>query len=175
LKKLISINEFYSVRIGSASTTSSGDYIDNIHKNEWVSIAYCGDDNDILLVEGAHFKTKVYKHGHFWEICKIIPNQSSIDSLLIIGLLRSAVDRDFDGLVDSGISESLIFFAKDTDAINTRLPINFAVCSLMSSFTGIFFDADRNSIVMKDKEINELNDLYGFLEEDESWVVGFLT
>ena len=45
----------------------------------------------------------------------------------------------------------------------------------MSSFTGIFFDANRNSIVMKDKEIDKLNDLYGFLEEDESWVVGFLT
>jgi hypothetical protein len=175
LKNLISINEFYSIRIGSTSAISNGNYIDNIHKNEWISIAYCGDDNDILLIEGAQLKTALFEQDHFWDISQKIPNQSSIDPLLFIGLLRSATDKDFDGLVDSGVSEGSIFFANDTDIVKPKSSTLFAVCSFMSSFSGIFFDQNLKFSSLSNDTICNLNDLFGLLEEDESWVVGVST
>jgi len=176
MSKLIQLNDLYLIRIGSFPIGSVGDYLDHIIPDLCFAISDCGDENDTLLIHHKRLGLRVFRDEPFFyaisEITKYL-DQKYINSDLLLGLLRSTYDQDLDGLTDANSEyPNISFFANDSDNILDIDSCYYGIGSLTYDVQETFFDSKNSEIIFRGVKLDSLSDLYGRVDEDESWVIG---
>jgi hypothetical protein len=91
----------------------------------------------------------------------------------VAGLIKSGMDRDADGLIDADPSlEKSFFEASETDDVSDHAPCMFAVCSVTTGLSGVMVDLGSGAMRCDNKPYNNLAEVYGSFDEDETWVLG---
>lgn len=176
MPKLIPVNDLKLIRIGSFPIGSIGDYLDHMIPDLCFAISDCGDENDILLIHHEKLGLKVFRDESFFYVISDVTKyleQKYINSDLLLGLLRSTYDQDLDGLTDANPDyPNISFFANDSDDVLVSESCCYGIGSLTYDIEETFFDSENNEIISKGVKLGSLSDLYGRVDEDESWVIG---
>jgi len=176
VSKRVPIGSYFMLRVGVAGDDDVGDFIDNINPSLNVCVAYCGESEEFLVVSNDTIGTKVFPNAVFAEVVDELVDelgQTEINSELLLGLFKSTVDSDADGLIDVDQKyEDSYFEASETEDVADYRPCVFGVGSVTRSPRNCYFDLISMRVIEDDNLLASLGDLYGRIDEDSTWVVG---
>lgn len=177
MKNELKIDEFYLLRVGSFKFNHEGDLYDNLYNNQWLAIARCYEgDDEILLLEGFNLPLKIYVEQLFWDLVPMVVQyiQTEIKQDILIGILRSAFDQDMDGLIDAGVSIKKINILPENQIVDYSKISHYSIVSKTISSDDLIYRINEGNILLTNGAVCKLGDLFGRVDEDESWAV-FLT
>ena len=176
MKRNLTIIEYYLLRVGSFNNNHNGDLYDNLFKNQWLAIGCCDDKKQTIFVENFNLPLKQYCDASFWDIAsEIAPKlNTTINQNILIGLLRSTFDYDFDGLIDAEFDINNVFICQEKDLKDFSNIFHYSICSKTNLFKGLSIDDKDKKIIMANGDKCKLGELYGQIDEDESWVVALV-
>lgn len=170
------IVNFYALRIGAAGYNAEGDFIDNQTDNLCVFVADCGEDYSHTVVHIPNIGNFVYEDELFMTIAVDIVkklNLGSIPSDLAAGLLKTGYENDLDGLIDVNQAyEDTAFNAGDSEDISDYAPCYFVVASFTNDIDDTVIDLATGNLTHETESLDNLSDLYGRIDETDSFVTG---
>lgn len=172
----IKVSEYFMLRIGFGDSVSEGDFLDNIEQNMWLAVAI-SEDHEYLVIENEKLGCHIFAKGDFrsdaGKLVSKIP-LVRIDYQTLLGLYVATFERNSDALCDlPGFDENNFFSADETDDIEDFAPCIFGAGSVTSDVCGVWIELKTKQVTQDDHEISSLSDLYGRIDESETWVVGF--
>jgi Ribosomal protein L7/L12 C-terminal domain len=172
----VPINRFFFLRAGVVAGGDTGDFIENQAAGLAFAVAFCDSQSAPMVISHEQLGTEIFPHDDFREAMQaLVPKlrQSIFKPLILIGLLKSTLDRDADGLVDVDEDYEQSFFeASETDDVNDHAPCIFGLGSVSNDVSEVFFDITTKSFTQEGSKLATLMALYGRIDEDEKWVVG---
>jgi hypothetical protein len=170
---------YYLIRLG-ISGDKKGDFIDHIDYPYNISIAHFTDD-ELLLIQGPNIDFCIENEVGYGEwvekvVKKIIKKiKSPIPKNILMGLYQSTFENSDGGFVlNNCLNEDYdnFFQTSDQETIAQFGECFFGIGSVTNDLT-LKINKKTGEIYYKDKSYKELSDLYGHIDEDDSWVVGY--
>jgi hypothetical protein len=177
MSNLYNIQNYYSLRFGEIKVESQGDFIDNIESSLNLITAKLTneDDDEYLVVFNKSFGHLFFKNQNLYDVVievveKLKSNIIFPDGLLA-GLICSTEDQDPDGIIDHCPDyENSFFEADECDDVEDFAESFFGIGSITYE-SDATFDIESN-VVYEGEDLDDLSDLYGRFDEDQSWVIG---
>ena len=177
--KLVSMSNYYNLRFGYCDSESESDFIDNIKGSLNIHIALGeGELEQMYLLIYHNKKFLALKESSLFDnlgdLAKSISNlEPHFSEKLAKGLILSAYDREDYGInAFSPDYEEFYFEARESDDVQDyTTPCYFAVGSL-TEHCGCEVDLNSGEISLNGEKIDNLEDFYGYLDEDDTWVIG---
>lgn len=171
------ISEIRVVKVGALARHSTGDFVENIEPS--LIFFFCFDSSqENCSVFNSEFGWVCYKDCGLHEVVDLISLKSD-ESVLkrdVIGaLIKSALDHDSDGIASLGKSfEDGIYEASETEDVESYRSGAFAIGSSITQVGAMLYE-QQGQIVYQGERLSSAADLYGMLDEDDCWVLGFKT
>ena len=169
------IYDYQCIRIGFADQRSSGDFIDNLLNDLSFIVCRTNEFDETLIIQHSQIGHRIF---HEVSFCDAIPSLISelnpnIDKLLLNGLLNSTYQNDADGIIDFNSElENKIFQTNDISAMRDFAPCYFGISS-MTYDCDATINLENGNVFHKNEQLVDLSDLYGRIQDDEEWVIGF--
>lgn len=170
---------YYLIRLGNSGDLK-GDFIDHIDYPYNISIAQFPDD-DLFAIQGPSVEFCIEKELAYGDwinktVKKIIKNtKSPIPKNILIGLYQSTFENSDSGFVlNECLNDSLdnFFQTGDQEPVQSFGNCLFGIGSVTSDLD-VKININTGELIYKNKTFKDLSDLYGHIDEDDSWVVGF--
>ena len=178
MKKLVEMSDYYNLRFGYCNSESESDFIDNINGklNIHVAKGYDEEENSFLLIYHNN-NFMVLKEKSFFDSLDILANSiSDLNPLfaeIAKGLILSIYDREDYGInTFSPKFKEFYFEARETDEVNEFSPCFFSVGSVTNDCSNSKIDLNSGEITLEGTLIHNVSDFYGYLDEDDTWVIG---
>jgi hypothetical protein len=177
MSNLYNINNYRSLRFGEVKAESQGDFIDNIESSLNLITADLANDGDdeYLVVFNKSFGHLIFKNQDLSdvviEIVKKLKSNIIFPNGLLAGLICSTTVQVPDGIIDHCPDYEVGFFeAGKSDDIEDFAESYFGIGSI-TILTDATFDIESNTVYYGN-ELDDLSDLYGRIDEDQTWVIG---
>ena len=177
MSNLYNIKNYTSSRFGEVKAESQGDFIDNIESSLNLITADLANDGDdeYLVVFNKSFGHLIFKNQDLYdvviEVVEKLKSNIIFPNGLLAGLICSAKVQDSDGIIDHCPDyEDGYFEAGDSDDVEDFAESYFGVGSITYE-SDATFDIESNAVYYG-KELDDLSDLYGRIDEDQTWVIG---
>ena len=177
---LFDIKNYRVLRFGVANSESEGDFIDNINPslNLVVATLTCdqaGKHESYLVIQNDQFGHVLFKDMEFSEVIEQLISKLGVENLcphaVFAGLACSTESQDVDGIAKHcPCLEEQYFEASETDLVEEYGECIFGIGSKTED-TGASFDLNTNTVKFGDEEFSSLSDVYGYFDEDSTWVV----
>lgn len=178
---LFDIKNYRVLRFGDANSESEGDFIDNINPslNLVVATLTCdqaGKSESYLVIQNDQLGHVLFKDMEFSEVIEQLISKLGVENLcshaVFAGLACSTESQDVDGIAKHCPNlEEQYFEASETDLVEEYVECIFGIGSKTED-TGASFDLSTNTVKFGDEEFSSLSDVYGYFDEDSTWVVG---
>ena len=174
---LLKMSNYYNLRFGYCNSESEGDFIDNIEGKFNIYVVNGEDD------EGAEYLCLYFKNEF-----KIIEDSSITDNLDLFvdhmsafcsaniakGLIQSGYENGDDGIIDNAPDyEEHYFETRDDDSVDGYTPCFFVVSSVTYD-CNCQIDKTTGSVRFNNEVIENMSEFFGYLDEDESYVIGVI-
>ena len=177
MNRKVSLVEYYNLRFGYCDNDSESDFIDNINRKLNIQIAKGFDEQErqfLFVFHNDKFLSKS-ESSLFDHLDMIVRSFSKLDSRfsdIAKGLILSLCDREKFGINEFSSKYSEGYFeANETDDVSDFSPCFFGVGS-------VTYDCDSEinlstgEILQQGEKIDNMEDFYGCVDEDETWVIG---
>tara|TARA_B100001113_G_C21097602_1_gene617237 strand:- start:999 stop:1625 length:627 start_codon:yes stop_codon:yes gene_type:complete len=172
--KKLKIETFSNFRFGECDKNSESDFIDNINGRFNIYTADSYDSNGdyyLLILTKANNQLQVIKNGDFesqaGNIAKVM--DGFLEESIIRQLIISAYDGDIN-LLSKYMSDSkkgICFEAGESEDVNNYNPCFFSISSSSHGIENCEIDSKAGTILFNEHEIQDLSELYGYVDEDE--------
>ena len=177
MSTLYNIESYTSLRFGEVTAESQGDFIDNIESSLNLITAKLTneDDNEYLVVFNKSFGHLLFKNQDLnvvaIEVVEKLKSNIIFPDGLLAGLICSTKDQDPDGIIDyCPAYENDFFQAVESDDVEDFAESFYGIGSITYE-TDATYDIESNN-VFDGEDLDDLSDLYGRFDEDQSWVIG---
>ena len=182
MSKLILMEDYHNLRFGYCENDSESDFIDNINGKLNIHIAkgYEGESEKqyLFLFHNGKFISK--SESSLYENIEMIVNSfSNLDSrfseiakVLILSLYDREDYSSYEEVseINTKFSEGY-FEANETDDVSDFCPCFFGVGSVTRE-CDVKINLSTGEIYQSGEKIDNMEDFYGCVDEDETWVIG---
>ncbi len=175
----VSMVEYYNLRFGYCDNDSESDFIDNINGKLNIQIAKGFDEQEhqyLFVFHNDKFLSKS-ESSLLDHIDMIVRSFSKLDSRfsdIAKGLILSLYDREDYGINTFSPKYSEGYFeANETDEVTDFSPCFFGVGSVTHE-CNVKINLSTGEILQAGVKIDNMEDFYGCVDEDETWVIGSL-
>ena len=173
MKKIV---KFQTYRLGIAERLCSGDFSDNIVKNLCFYVAfYCEDENN-LSIYNEKMGNKFYKNLDLklsFTKSILLLDQAKLNKTFLNNLVLSLIDKDFDSLFNYNKNcEKYGYITYENSNIKNYTPSVYGLFSETEYEDKFYYDEIKNLYILNDHIFENLDQIYGHLDERESFVIG---
>ena len=179
MNKMITMVEYFNLRFGYCDNGSESDFIDNINGKLNIHIAKGYDEQEnqfLLLFHNGKFLSKS-ESSLLDNLDMIVYSFSKLEprfSEIAKGLILSLYERGDYGINTFSPKYNKGYFeANETDEVSDFSPCFFGVGSVTHK-CNVKINLSTGEIYHQGEKINNMEDFYGYIDEDETWVVGSL-
>lgn len=177
MNRKVSMVEYYNLRFGYCDNHSESDFIDNINGKLNIQIAKGYDEQEhqyLFVFHNGEFLSK--SESSLLDNLNIIVNSfSKLEpqfSEIAKGLILSLYDREEFGINEFSPKYSEGYFeANETDQVCDFSPCFFGVGSVTYDCASEI-NLITGEILQQGEKIDNMEDFYGCVDEDETWVIG---
>ena len=169
--------DYYNLRFGYCGLDSKSDFIDNINwkLNIHISKVYDNEENHHLLFFYNN-KFESLKGGKIHDkLDQLASSFLEIDinfNKVAKGLILSLFERNEMGINNFCLDNNATFFeARESDEVFDYSPCFFGVGSI-SHKCDSEIDLNTGEILHNGEKIKNMSNFYGYIDEDETWVIG---
>lgn len=177
MNKLVPMVEYYNLRLGYCDNSSESDFIDNINTKLILHVAkgYDMEQNQFLFTfQNEKFLCKK-ETSLFDNLDLIVQNFSRLEpqfSEISKGLILSLYKKDHYGINEFSPKYAGGYFeANETDEVSYFSPCFFGVGSVTYDCLSEI-NSSTGEILHQGENIDNMEDFYGCVDEDETWVIG---
>ena len=170
------IEKYQTFRFGIAKKSCNGDFSDNLVKNLCFYVAIFNEDEKIISIYNQIMGHVLYKNldikesflRSFFKFNNNIINKKFLESLLL-----SLIDQDFDSLYEYNKNcEKYGYITSEYSNIKNYKQSVYGVFSEAEFEDNFYYDENKKLYVLNDHIFENLEQIYGHLDERESFVIG---
>ena len=170
------IEKYQTFRFGIAKKSCNGDFSDNLLNNLCFYVAIFKEDEKIISIYNETIGHILYKN---LDIKKsfvqffIKFNNDKINKKFLKSLLLSLIDQDFDSLYEYNKNcEKYGYITSENSNIKNYKQSVYGVFSEANFQDNFYYDENKKLYILNDHIFENLEQIYGHLEERESFVIG---